>query len=156
MELFRIQSQIGNKWAEIAKSLNGRTDNSIKNHFYSTLRKQYRKLHRADPTREQLAEAAAGLTAAILSDLSLAEETGFGQAEACGEDPQFLPELPESDLLEDSELFVQGHQIPLPQPGEFFDVEDESVEYSWCCGSPNEEVFAISLSPFAAHDFFDN
>ena len=36
---------MGNKWAQIAKELPGRTDNNIKNYFYSTLRKALRKVN---------------------------------------------------------------------------------------------------------------
>jgi hypothetical protein len=43
--LFRVQEELGNKWAHIAKELPGRTDNNIKNYFYSTLRKALRKVN---------------------------------------------------------------------------------------------------------------
>lgn len=36
----------GNKWKIIAKQLDNRTDNSIKNHFYSILRKGLRRLNK--------------------------------------------------------------------------------------------------------------
>jgi len=36
---------LGNKWAVIASHLKGRTDNNVKNYFYSTLRKSLRKLN---------------------------------------------------------------------------------------------------------------
>ena len=43
--LFKAQEELGNKWALIARELPGRTDNNIKNYFYSTLRKALRKVN---------------------------------------------------------------------------------------------------------------
>jgi predicted nucleotidyltransferase len=45
--LFRSQAFYGNQWTEIAKFLPGRTDNSVKNFFYTTLRKKIRLFNKS-------------------------------------------------------------------------------------------------------------
>ncbi|KAF9987911.1 Myb- protein A [Modicella reniformis] len=44
MTILQLYSQIGSKWAEMAKRMPGRPDNSIKNHFNTTMQRKKRRM----------------------------------------------------------------------------------------------------------------
>lgn len=67
--LFEYHKTFGNKWSEISKHLPGRTDNSIKNQFYSSIRRNLRKLNRERPENQKIT----GSIKSILKNQELAK-----------------------------------------------------------------------------------
>ncbi|OMJ82142.1 hypothetical protein SteCoe_17216 [Stentor coeruleus] len=154
--LFSIHAKLGNKWAEISNYLTGRTDNAIKNQFYSTLRKQYRLLKGIDSTKDQIKKHCSHLASSVLIGLKKKHKKREDQEFAKSQEEFFdcFPTMPcsppnfdENFTYDNCEFVVHGHQIDLPARVYPIAYEEAPMEFAWL-DSPNlpDEVFLMPLN----------
>ncbi|KAL6600777.1 hypothetical protein ACP70R_045062 [Stipagrostis hirtigluma subsp. patula] len=111
--VIELHEQLGNRWSKIAAQLPGRTDNEIKNHWNTHIKKKLRKMG-IDPVTHKPLHPTAPPPPAQQQQQQLPEAEEKAAAAALGHETFCTDEVPMTDLLDDIVLSCGGDVVGAP------------------------------------------